>query len=109
MRSGKVDVLPHVHVRIEREELEHEGDVARRRALEGDVLAAQQDLAGGRQLQPGDHAQRRGLAAARRAEQHEELAVLDGEGGALHGDEVAEALVQLLEDDAAIGATPGTC
>ena len=53
----KADVLAHVHVRIEREQLEHEGDVARRRAPQGDVLAVEQDLPGGRQLEPGDHAQ----------------------------------------------------
>ena len=53
----EADVLPHVHVRIEGEELEHEGDVALAGAQEGDVLAAQPDLARGRQLEPGDHAQ----------------------------------------------------
>jgi len=30
-QQGKADVLPHVHVRIERKKLEHECDVARRR------------------------------------------------------------------------------
>ena len=35
-------------------------------------------------LQPGDAAQRRGLAAARRAEQREELPLLDLERDALH-------------------------
>ena len=43
--------------------------------------------AGGRQFQPGDHAQRRRLAAARRPEQDEELAVVDGEVGILDRDE----------------------
>jgi hypothetical protein len=42
-----------------------------------DLLAVDPDLARGRQFQPRDHPQRRRLAAARRAEQHEELAVLD--------------------------------
>jgi len=44
----EADVAPHVHVRIEREHLEHESDVARRRALEADILVAEEDLAGGR-------------------------------------------------------------
>ena len=68
----EADVSAHVHVRVEREQLEHEGDVALAGAPEGDVLAIQPDPARGRQLQARDHAQRRGLAAARRTEQHEE-------------------------------------
>ena len=71
---------PHIHVRIEREHLEDEGDVALAGGLRADFLAVDVDLARGRQFQPGHHPQRRGLAAARGAEQHEELAVLDGEG-----------------------------
>ena len=75
----EADVLAHVHVRVEGEELEDEGDVAGGGAVEGDVLAAEQDAARGRQLEPGDHAERRRLAAAGRTEQHQELAVGDGE------------------------------
>ena len=63
----KADVPAHVHVRVEREQLEHEGDVALARRAEGDVLAVEADAARGRQLEPGDHPQRRRLAAARRA------------------------------------------
>ena len=95
----KGDVPAHVHVRIEREQLEHEGDVALRGALPGDVLAAEEDPALGRQLEAGDHAQGRGLAAARGAEQAEELAVLHGEGRVLHRHEVGEGLVQALDAD----------
>ena len=62
-------------MRIEGEELEHEGDVALRGAHEGDVLAVKEDAAGGRQLEAGDHPQCRRLAAARRPEQTKELAV----------------------------------
>ena len=40
---------------------------------------------------------------------HEELAVLDGEARVLHGDEVAEALVQVLDPDLSHGLTPGNC
>ena len=60
----KGDVPAHVQVRIEREQLKHEGDVALRGALPGDVFAAEEDLAARRQLEAGDHAQRRRLAAA---------------------------------------------
>ena len=95
----KGDVPAHVHVRIEREQLEHEGDVALRGALPGDVLAAEEDPALGRQLEAGDHAQGRRLAAARRAEQAEEFAVLHGEGRVLHRHEVGKGLVQALDAD----------
>ena len=93
------EVLAHVHVRVEREQLEDEGDVALGRALSAHVLAIQENAAGGRDLEPGDHAQGRGLAAAGRAEQHEEAAVGDDEVRVAHRDEVAEALVQALEAD----------
>ena len=48
----------------------------------------------GRDLEAGDHAQRRGLAAARRAEQREELAVAIVEVDVVDGDDVAEPLGQ---------------
>ena len=68
-------------------------------APEGDVLAVQQDAARGGQLEPGDHPERRRLAAARGAEQAEELAIADGEARILDGDEIAEGLVQILDPD----------
>ena len=43
----------------------------------GDVLAVEQDAARVRRLEAGQHAQQRGLAAAARPEQSEELAGLD--------------------------------
>jgi hypothetical protein len=43
----------------------------------GDVLAVDLDRARGRVLQPGDQAQQRGFAAARGADEDDELAVLD--------------------------------
>src|SRR5271166_3895790 len=67
----KPDVLGYVHVRIEGEELEDEGDVALRRATKRDILAIQQNLALGWQLEAGDHAQRRRLPASR-GPQHDE-------------------------------------
>ena len=67
-------------MRIEREELEDEGDVALAAALEGDVLAVEQDLPAVGSSSPAIMRKRRGLAAARRPEHDEELAVADGEG-----------------------------
>ena len=92
----KSNVLAHVHVWVQREHLEHEGDVTRRGALETHVFIAEENLPRGRQLQAGDHAQRGRLAAARRAEQAEEVAIVDGEGRVLHRGEFGEGLVQVL-------------
>ncbi len=102
------DVAANVQVRVQREQLEHESDVAVRSALEADVLTAEEDLPRGRQLEPGDHAQRRRLAAAGRAEQAEELAIVDREGRVTHRDEVAESLVQVLDADLGHRSTLGS-
>src|SRR6202011_4060934 len=63
----------------------------------GDVLAVDADLAGGGQLEPGDHAQRRRLAAAGRPEKRNELAAFDGEVEALDGVTRAEGLLDVFE------------
>ena len=72
-------VLAHGHVRVERVVLEDHRDVAVLRRLVVDLLAADRQLAGGDVLEPGDHPQRRRLAAARGADEDHELAVLDRE------------------------------
>ena len=51
----------------------------------GDVLAVEQDAARGRLDEPVDHLERRRLAAARGADEHDDLALLDVEGQVLHG------------------------
>src|SRR3954471_1756922 len=50
-----------------------------------DRLAVEQHAAGGRRIEPGDDAQQRRLAAARRAEDADEVVVLHLEVGALEG------------------------
>src|ERR671914_36362 len=65
-------VLEDRHVRVERVVLEHHRDVAVLRRHVVDEVAADEDLARGRLLEPGDHAQRRRLAAARGSDQHDE-------------------------------------
>ena len=106
--QGEGDVVEDLHVRIQREELEHERDVAARRALERHVLAVEEDLPGGRQLQPRDHPQRRGLAAPGRAQHDEELPAPDGERGVVHRDELAEALLDVAHSDLGHRLTPGS-
>ena len=65
----------------------------------GDRLVGEEDLALGRLIEAGDHAQRGRLAAAGRAEHREELALLDLDAHVLDGDEVAERLGDVLDLD----------
>jgi hypothetical protein len=58
---------------------------------------ADHERALGRLLEPGDHAQRRGLAAARGPDEHHELLVVDLEVELLDDAHVAEALRDPLE------------
>ena len=58
----------------------------------GHDVAADQDVAIRRLLKAGDHAQQRRLAAARRPQQDEELALLRGQVDAVDGDDIAEML-----------------
>ena len=63
------------------------------------VLARDADVALVGLLEPGEHAQRRGLAAPARAEQREELAGLDVEVDGVDGDHRTEALGHVGELD----------
>src|SRR5690606_35886652 len=65
----------------------------------GEVLPVEQDRTGGRMLEAGQHAQQRGLAAARRPEQREELALVDVERQVVDGGEIAEPLGDVAERD----------
>jgi hypothetical protein len=73
-------VAAHAQVREQRVVLEHHADAAALDRARGDVLVAKAHGAAGiRRLQPGDDAQRGGLAAARGAEQDDGLAGADVE------------------------------
>jgi hypothetical protein len=86
------DVLPHGHVGVERDGLEHHRGVAVLWAHLGHVAVAEVDRARGGRLQPGDHPQRGGLPAARGADDGRERAlgnlqreVVDGHVGRAGG------------------------
>ncbi|OEI67478.1 phenol hydroxylase [Curtobacterium sp. ER1/6] len=70
-------VLGDGHVRVQRVVLEHHRDVAVLRRDVGDVALADADGAGVDLFEAGEHAQGGGLAAARGADEDEELAVGD--------------------------------
>ena len=87
------------HVREERVGLEHHVGRPPVGRHAGEVLPVEQHLAGGRLLEAGDHPHQRGLAAARGAEEGEELALVDDEREVVDGDEIAEALGDVAELD----------
>jgi hypothetical protein len=102
----KADVLVDAHVRVESVGLEHHRDVAVLRLEVVDHLVAEPDLAVGDVLEPGDHPHRRGLAAARGAEEHQEFPVGDGQVEVVDPDVVAPALADVLQPQFGHGVTP---
>ena len=72
-------VPAHRHVRVERIVLEHHGHVAVLGRQVVDHAPADGDGAAGDGLEPGHHAEQGALSAAGGADQHDELAVLEGE------------------------------
>jgi hypothetical protein len=103
------DVLLHRHVRKQRIRLEHHVDrpLVRRNARH--VRAIDPDAAAGGFLETGEHAQQRGLAAARAAEQAEQFLLIDLQRNVVDRDEVAELLGDALDVDVGnrLGIGPG--
>ncbi len=100
------EIVPHRHVGIERVGLEDHGEAAPcRRQLVG-PLAVDADLAAADLFEPGDHPQERGLAAARGAHEHAELALLDPEVDAVDDLGVAVALLDVIELEGRHGGSP---
>ncbi|MCY1244475.1 hypothetical protein D9M72_575500 [compost metagenome] len=93
-------------MRIERKHLEDEGDVALAGRLHPDLFTVDEDLAVRRQFQACHHAQRCRFAAAGWAEQHEKLAILNGEARGAHRGEGAELLAHILNSDLRHRLTP---
>ena len=85
-------------MRVERVVLEHHCDVALPRRQVVDDAVTDRDGAVGDLLEPRDHAQRRRLPAARRADEDEELTVLNLQRQTEHGlDAVVVDLVDIAE------------
>ena len=103
-REGQV--LRHRETRIEGVELEHHGNVAIARREVVDPAACDEDVARRRVLEPRDHAERRGLAAARRAEQAHDLAGFHVEVDVVDRGERAEVLAEVAQLD--VGHGPAT-
>ena len=92
-------------MRIQRVVLEHHGDVALFRLHVVDDAVADRNRPGGDPLQPRQHPQQGGLAAARRTDQHHESAVLDGNRDAVQD---LEAAVVALKARAVRSAPPAS-
>ena len=69
----------------------------------GHVDAVDQDPPGGGGLEARQHAQQRGLAAARSAQEREELALIDVQGDIVDRREIAEFLGDVLDLDIGLG------
>ena len=90
MRSPNSMFCAHRLVREQRMALEHHAEAAVARLEIVDHAPIDADFARARILEAGDHAQRGGLAAAGRADEHDEFAVLDGEADVAHRDDGAD-------------------
>ena len=64
-----------------------------------DVFSFDEHPAGIRRLEPRDEAQHGRLAASRRAEQGDDLALRDGEGDVAGDVQAGEMLVEVVEDE----------
>ena len=71
--------------------------------------AGEPDLALARELEPGDHAQRGGLAAAGRSQQADDLAGADIEVDCIDRDQLVEALGDLAQLDVGHRVSAGWC
>ena len=80
----KRHVLVHRHIGVQSIALEHHGNVAVLGRHVVDALAVDEHVTRSDVLQAGDHAHRRGLTAARRADENDKLLVVNGEVKVLH-------------------------
>ena len=95
--QSETHVLLDRHMRIERIGLEHHGDAAVGRVDGGDVAAADRDGAAAGLLEAGDQAQQGRFSAARRADEHDELAIGDRQVDAMDDMDIAEGFADALE------------
>ena len=93
------NVVAHGHVREQGVVLEHHGDAAVAGLQPVDRLAADAEAACRLRFETGHDPQERGLSAAGRAEQRDELTVADVERDALEGLKGAEVLADVVDGD----------
>ena len=86
--EGESDVFVDREMRVERIALKDHGDAAVTRRKIVDDLSADEDFAGGRIFEAGDHAEESGFAGAGGAEENEKLAFASFEGDIVYGTEM---------------------
>ena len=86
-------------MRVVHEELVHQADLPLLRVQPRDILPIHEDLARGNRVQPGHHLDQRGLARSRCAQQHIEVAGLQGQVCGLDMDDVADPFGRVLKFD----------
>ena len=91
------DVRLHRHVRKQRVVLERDADVSLVRRQTGNLPPAEPDLARRRRLESGNHPERGGLAAAARADQADDVALVGGERGIVDREMTAETLAYVAK------------
>ena len=97
---GEDEIFPHRQFRKHLQELEGAADakaIQLGRPQAGDDLAVDLDLATGRRELAEDAVEERGLAAAVRADQAEDLALLHVEADAIDGLDAAKALLDFAD------------
>ncbi len=97
--QGKGQVVVDRQVWIERILLENERDIATRRRFFRHIISANNDAATVGALQPGNQAQRSGLAGTRGAKQDDAFSVGNNQIHIRDGRGFAEILVDALQDD----------
>jgi hypothetical protein len=102
----KSDVVVDRHMRVKRVALENHRNLAVARRHVVDNLVRDADFTVVRLLQPGDHAQQRGLAGAGWSDQHHELAFLNREADVFDHAHIAEILLDIPKLDNRHTLTP---
>jgi hypothetical protein len=85
-------------MRKECERLKYHAEIALMRRQSGEVDAVDEDASFCRFLQPGDHPEERGLAAAGGAEQADECTVRNAQRDVIHSDKVEKALRYIFKN-----------
>ena len=95
----ELDVVGHAQMREQRIVLEHHGNAALRRRQMGNVATIDAHRPRGGHVQPGNHAQGGGFAAARRAEQDAERAWFNAQIHGMQGRGVTPGFGDVLQLD----------
>jgi hypothetical protein len=105
--DAEQDVLRDVQVREQGIGLEHHRDAPPCRRQPGHIDAVDEDLAGHRNVEPGDQPQGGGLAASRRTEEDDEAARRRNEADVPHGIAAPPLAADVLELDRRHGPFTG--